>query len=155
MKANLQVLWALVLISALISCRIGSDGARTTNNGNQGQEVPTSKATGDSRQAPTKTVSAPSEMKRQVDTVTFKGRLRSNEAESTILYYGVESGDLAGFCFENDSDIGRTVLTKCKAGDLCEFTGEVDWNQQCPFGGGMFSAQARVTKLKSVRKVAK
>lgn len=89
------------------------------------------------------------------ETVSYKGKLKSDGKQSTILYLGEESGDLAGFCFMNDSEVGKKILAECNVGELCEFNGEVDWSKSCPFGDGMFSAEAEIISIKSVKKILK
>lgn len=88
--------------------------------------------------------------------VTQQGMIRTDGKESTILSFSEETGDVTGFCFKNDSAIGRSLENACKKGDLCEFSGEVDWTEtNCPFGNGTFSAQARILSIKSVKKIVK
>lgn len=93
---------------------------------------------------------------KKTEFITQQGMVRTDGKESTILYLGEETGDLAGFCFANDSEVGRLITEACKKGDLCEFSGEVDWTEKnCPFGNGTFSAQARILSIKSVKKIIK
>lgn len=93
---------------------------------------------------------------KKTEFITQQGMVRTDGKESTILYLGEETGDLAGFCFANDSEVGRLITEACKKGDLCEFSGEVDWTEKnCPFGNGTFSAQGRILSVKSVKKIIK
>jgi hypothetical protein len=96
----------------------------------------------------------------QIEIVTYKGRLEVGKAESTIIYLGSETGDLAAFCFTNKSAVGRAILSKCKTGKQCEFTGQVDWDKSCnikqfyPAGTDMqvLSASGKIISVKSVRR---
>jgi hypothetical protein len=96
----------------------------------------------------------------QTETVTYKGKLEVGKTESAIIYLGSESGDLAAFCFTNKSAIGRAILSRCKTGKQCEFTGQVDWNKSCnikqfyPAGTDMqgLSASGKIISVKSVRR---
>jgi hypothetical protein len=64
----------------------------------------------------------------QSETVTYEGQLQVGKRESTIVYLGEETGDLAAFCFTNKSSIGRAILSKCKNKEQCRFSGRVDWS---------------------------
>jgi len=96
----------------------------------------------------------------QPDLVTYKGKLQVGKNESTIIYLGEETGDLAAFCFANKSAVGRALLSKCKNGEVCKFSGRVKWGKACKFKGnfsksteiGDFSAEAKIVSVKSVRK---
>jgi hypothetical protein len=90
----------------------------------------------------------------QSETVTYEGQLQVGKRESTIIYLGEESGDLAAFCFPNKSSVGRTILSKCKNKELCKFVGRVNWSGSCSISGG-FSARAKIVLLKSVRKLVR
>ena len=99
----------------------------------------------------------------QTGTVTYDGQLKVGKTESTIIYLGSESGDLAAFCFTNKSRVGRAILSKCKDGKQCEFTGRVSWAQYCdikkfyPPDTEMqgLSASGKIVSLKSVRIITK
>ncbi len=94
----------------------------------------------------------------QSETVIYEGQLVVGKGESTIVYLGEESGDLAAFCFMNKSSIGRAILSKCKNKEQCKFSGRVDWSKSCSISGsisGNFSARAKIVSLKSVRKLAR
>ena len=88
----------------------------------------------------------------QSEIVTYEGQLQVGKRESTIVYLGEETGDLAAFCFMNNSSIGRAILSKCKNKEQCKFSGRVDWSKSCSISGG-FSARAKIVSLKSVRKL--
>jgi hypothetical protein len=86
---------------------------------------------------------------------TYQGRLEVGKNESTIIYLGEESGDLAAFCFANKSAVGRLIFSKCKNGDICKITGKFDFSKNCSIEGGMFSAKAGIVSVKSVKRVGR
>ncbi|HVE59690.1 MAG TPA: hypothetical protein VNB22_22960 [Pyrinomonadaceae bacterium] len=87
------------------------------------------------------------------ERVTYQGKLIVGARESIIMYLGSESGDLAGFCFPNKSSVGRTILSKCKNGQQCKFTGKVNWSKSCTYKEN-YSAQAGIISVTSVRKIS-
>jgi hypothetical protein len=89
---------------------------------------------------------------RLTESVAYEGQLRIGKNESTIVYLGEETGDLAAFCFSNKSSVGRAVLSKCKNGEQCKFSGRVDWKISCSIKGN-FSARAKIVSIRSVRKI--
>ncbi len=101
-----------------------------------------------------------SETVTDTETVTYNGRLEVGKTKSVILYLGSETGDLAAFCFLNKSAVGRAILSKCKPGKECEFTGKVNWDKSCDvkriYPGGkdlqQLSASAEIISVKSVRR---
>ena len=118
--------------------------------------LPISKANSNEAKDVPKSESNSAQGNKKTEFITQQGMVRTDGKESTILYLGDETGDLAGFCFANDSEVGRLIIEACKKGDLCEFSGEVDWTEKnCPFGNGTFSAQARILSIKSVKKIIK
>jgi hypothetical protein len=95
----------------------------------------------------------------QTQIVTYKGQLVMGKNESVIIYLGSESGDLAAFCFTNKSAVGRAILSKCKAGKQCAFTGRVAWDNKCTIrqfypGADIqdLSASGKIISLKSVKR---
>jgi hypothetical protein len=88
----------------------------------------------------------------QDEVVTYQGQLKTGKYESTIIYVGSESGDLAAFCFANNSRVGRTILSKCQDKGQCHFSGKVDWEKPCGIKGD-FSARARIISVKTVKKL--
>ncbi len=119
-------------------------------------ELPVSKTNSNEGKNLSKSESNSAQGNKKTEFITQQGMVRTDGKESTILYLGEETGDLAGFCFANDSEVGRLITEACKKGDLCEFSGEVDWTEKnCPFGNGTFSAQARILSIKSVKKIIK
>src|SRR5437899_1734403 len=87
------------------------------------------------------------------ELVTYGGILKVGRYESTISYLGETTGDLAVFCFKNNSLVGRTVLSKCRNRGRCEFNGLVKWDDcRAPEGT---SATARIVSVKTVRRINK
>jgi hypothetical protein len=86
------------------------------------------------------------------ELVTYDGILKVGKYESTINYLGNESGDLAVFCFRNKSAAGRAILSKCRHGELCRFTGYLRWSDCHPVGP--VSATGRIVSIKSVARPA-
>ncbi len=89
------------------------------------------------------------------ETVSYKGSLETGEKESSILYFGTESGDYAAFCFTNNSAVGKAILQKCKKGAQCEFVGKVNWEKPCkvPRLKADLSASGQIISIDSVRSV--
>jgi hypothetical protein len=88
---------------------------------------------------------------------TFKGTLHAGKAESYMVYVGEQSGDLAAFCFANDSEAGRAILAACKDGETCEFTGKVDQGQECKVDKEtqkVLSGSGRVLSVTSVKSLS-
>jgi hypothetical protein len=85
------------------------------------------------------------------ELVTCEGVLKVGKYESTINYLGEETGDLAVFCFKNKSVVGRAILSKCKEGNRCKFTGYLKW-EDCRVDGSV-SATGRIVSIKSVRRM--
>ncbi len=89
------------------------------------------------------------------DLVTYTGTLQTTKTDSAIVYLGEETGDLAAFCFKNDSAVGQAVLAKCKKGGQCEFTGTVDWAGGCKIEDERdLSASGRIISITSVKPVS-
>lgn len=86
----------------------------------------------------------------------IRGQLHLGKSESYIFYVGRESGDFAAFCFANDSDAGRAILSACKNGDQCEFTGTVGEGAcQVPNLEADLSASGRITKVVSAKSLGR
>lgn len=85
----------------------------------------------------------------------FEGELQVGKTESVILYFGEESGDYAGYCFKNVSEVGRAILAACKNNEQCEIVGESDGATSCKVPGleANLSDSGNITKVKSVRKI--
>ena len=88
------------------------------------------------------------------DTVSYAGSLQRGKTDSVILYFGEESGDYAAFCFANKSDVGMSILSACKDGQQCEFTGKLT-DSKCVVPGleADLSASGRIVSVKSVKSV--
>ncbi len=108
-------------------------------------------------------LSTPTSTAQTAQTETWQGRLVVGKKDSAIIYYGSESGDLAAFCFKNKSVVGRSVLSKCKNGIQCKFSGKVlGEDSLCntayqfikPYKQG-FSYTGTIISLKSVRIINK
>ena len=93
---------------------------------------------------------------------TWEGKLVVGEEDSAIIYYGSESGDLAAFCFANNSAAGRAILAKCKHGEQCKFSGKIssvgnlchtanEYVNRLKMGGYSFTGQ--IVSLNWVRKI--
>ncbi len=83
----------------------------------------------------------------------ISGELQVGKTESVILYFGEESGDYAGYCFPNDSEAGRAILTACKDKQQCEVKGKVDYEAGCQVPGleADLSAKGKILKVNSVK----
>ncbi len=55
----------------------------------------------------------------------IEGRYQTGKTESLILYVGMETGDYAAYCFDNESDAGRAIAAACKNGEQCEVNAEM------------------------------
>ncbi len=95
---------------------------------------------------------------------TWQGKLIVGKQDSAIIYYGSESGDRAAFCFTNKSAVGRAVLSKCRNGKQCKFSGKVlgegsscntAYRFMSRFKLGGFSYTGKIVSLKSVRRINK
>lgn len=86
-----------------------------------------------------------------------KGELQVGRIQSVILYLGQESGDYAGYCFDNDSDAGRTILGACKDRSQCEIAATIDYESRCivPEFQGDLSATGRILKVESAKDLGK
>lgn len=92
----------------------------------------------------------------QDETVTYKGTLELGKTDSAIVYVGAETGDVAAFCFTNNTEVGRAILSVCKKGRQCEFTGTVDSEAGCKIKDEReLSASGKITSIKSVKSRAK
>ena len=89
----------------------------------------------------------------QSEADTIQGELQVGKSESVILYVGKESGDYAGYCFTNDSEGGRAILTACKNREQCEVIGKVDHESGCKVPGleADLSASGKIVKVQSVK----
>lgn len=87
---------------------------------------------------------------------TFSGTLQVGKTESAILYFGEESGDYAGYCFKNNSEVGKTVLKVCKDGEKCEVIGKGDYEKACKVPGleASLSSYGQITAVESVKMIS-
>lgn len=90
------------------------------------------------------------------ETVTSVGTLQSGKTGGAIVYVGKETGDVAAYCFDNDSEAGRAILAACKNGEQCEFTGTVDSDAGCKIKDEReLSASGKITSIKLVKSKSK
>jgi hypothetical protein len=88
---------------------------------------------------------------------TFKGTLHIGKTGSYLVYVGEESADFAAFCFLNNSKPGRTILSACKNGDICQFSGMVDQSKSCKVDAAtrkVLSGSGRVLTVSSARSLS-
>jgi hypothetical protein len=85
------------------------------------------------------------------------GQLHRGRTSSYILYFGPQSGDYAAYCFDNNSDVGRSILAACKDGDQCRVKGEITDDAACKAPGleADLSARGRIVKINSVKSLGK
>lgn len=83
------------------------------------------------------------------------GNLRVGKKDSAIMYVGGETGDVAAYCFANDSEVAKQILAVCKNGDDCEVNGKIDYDFQCEVEGveNTLSASGKITSVISVVKL--
>lgn len=87
---------------------------------------------------------------------TVDGTLHKGTKDSHIMYVGSESGDYAAYCFDNDSDVGRAILSVCDDGQQCYVRGEIESGGCKPEGlEADLSDSGRIVKVKTVRSVPK
>lgn len=86
------------------------------------------------------------------EEITVSGKMMTGKTESLILYVGMETGDYAAYCFDNDSEAGRAISAACKSGDECEVIGEVAPGK-CPVPGleADLSDSGRIVKVTSAK----
>lgn len=147
---NLLIVCCFTTVCLLFGCQsnrpINTELPVSKTNSNEGNNLPKSESN-------IQTNSAQSNKK--TEFITQQGMIRTDGKESTILSLNEDTGDVAGFCFINDSEIGRLIADTCKKGDLCEFSGEVDWTEKNCRGSEAFTSQARILSIKSVKKIIK
>jgi hypothetical protein len=92
----------------------------------------------------------------QSESSEIQGELQVGKTESVILYVGAESGDYAAYCFTNDSEAGRAILTACKNKEQCGVTGTVD-DYRCKVPGleADLSASGKIVKVASVKSLGR
>lgn len=82
---------------------------------------------------------------------TWAGQIEFAEPVSMFNYVGAESGDFAPMRFRNDSDAGKKILAACSNGDMCEFTGVVEWLDEAPPENA--SAIGQIVRVDSVKRL--
>jgi len=88
----------------------------------------------------------------QSEATEISGKLQVGKTESLILYFGMESGDYAAYCFTNDSEIGRKILAACKAGQQCAVIATVEeYGCKVPGLEADLSASGKIVKVQSVK----
>jgi hypothetical protein len=90
------------------------------------------------------------------ETQTVSGELQKGNAESVILYVGMETGDYAAYCFDNNTDDGRKILEACGNKMQCEVTAEIS-EGSCKVPGleADLSDSGRIKKVVSVKTLGK
>lgn len=86
------------------------------------------------------------------------GQLNRGKTESAIVSVGMETGDYAARCFDNDSEVGKQILAVCKNGDRCEVViTKTDFESQCKVEGleADLSSSGKILSVKSVKKLPK
>ena len=78
------------------------------------------------------------------------GQIAVAQPVSMFNYVGAESGDFAPMRFQNDSEAGRKILAACSDGEMCEFTGVVEWLDETPPPDA--SAIGRIVRVDSVKR---
>ena len=133
-----------------LSVNVNKSNTATITNSNQtavNKSTPASTAT-----PPVNKTSASPTAEKSGDTQKISGELQNGKTESLILYVGMETGDYAAYCFDNDSDAGRAISAACKQGDRCEVNGEVAPGK-CTVPGleASLSDSGRIVKVTSVK----
>ena len=90
------------------------------------------------------------------EPITFLGMIEMGKTDSAIFSVSTKTGDVAAYCFPNNSEAGRAILAACKNGEQCEFTGKVDTEGGCQIKDEReLSASGKVISIvKVVRKKA-
>ncbi|HEV2915271.1 MAG TPA: hypothetical protein VGX92_18475 [Pyrinomonadaceae bacterium] len=92
----------------------------------------------------------------QSEASEIRGELQVGKTESVILYVGAESGDYAAYCFTNDSEAGRAILTACKNKEQCGVAATIeDYRCKVPGLEADLSASGRIVKVESVKSLGR
>lgn len=103
--------------------------------------------------APTATESAsPSTVNENHQQGSWSGQIAVGQPVSMFNYVGAESGDFAPMRFRNDSEAGKKILAACSDGQMCEFTGTVEWLDEAPPPDA--SAIGQIVRVDSVRRAS-
>jgi len=81
---------------------------------------------------------------------SWAGQIALGQPVSMFNYVGAESGDFAPMRFQNDSEVGKKILAVCSNGQMCEFTGVVEWLDEVPPPDA--SAIGRIVRVDSVKR---
>ena len=85
-----------------------------------------------------------------LDQGTWSGQIAVGQPVSMFNYVGAESGDFAPMRFRNDSEAGKKILAACPDGQMCEFTGVVEWLDEPPPPDA--SAVGQIVRVDSVKR---
>lgn len=86
----------------------------------------------------------------------IQGELQVGRTQSLILYFGMESGDYAAYCFANNSRAGRAILAACKNRQRCEARATVsEYACKVPGLGTDVSFSGRIEKVQSVKSLGR
>jgi hypothetical protein len=81
---------------------------------------------------------------------SWTGQIAVAQPVSMFNYVGAESGDFAPMRFQNNSEAGRKILAACSDGQMCEFTGVVEWLDETPPPDA--SAIGQIVRVDSVKR---
>lgn len=82
----------------------------------------------------------------------IQGKLQIGKTESVILYFGMESGDYAAYCFTNASEAGRKILAACKDEQQCAVIAMLeDYTCKVPGLEADISASGKIVKVLRVK----
>lgn len=81
---------------------------------------------------------------------SWSGQIAVGQPVSMFNYVGAESGDFAPMRFRNDSEAGKKILAVCSDGQMCEFTGAVEWLDEVPPPDA--SAVGQIVRVDSVKR---
>lgn len=85
-----------------------------------------------------------------LDNGTWTGQIAFAQPVSMFNYVGADSGDFAPMRFRNDSEVGKKILAVCSNGQMCEFTGAVEWLDEPPPENA--SAIGQIVRIDSVKR---
>lgn len=81
---------------------------------------------------------------------SWAGQIAVGQPVSMFNYVGAESGDFAPMRFRNDSEAGKKILAACSNGEMCEFTGVIEWLDETPPPDA--SAIGQIVRVDSVKR---
>ena len=81
---------------------------------------------------------------------SWTGQIAVGQPVSMFNYVGADSGDFAPMRFRNDSEVGKKILATCSDGQMCEFTGAVEWLDEAPPPDA--SAIGQIVRVDSVKR---